>query len=555
MTPWKFKVLWKKIQKLAAQSERQIFWLLKLEAGLEAQLLQSKERTSLLGETMSLRGERMMKVAVAQFYGIALLSGKEEVQRGGGSNLDTENCSDKDEDDNVGNTEGESISDVDSQKEEAACWSSASRIVFGGIFRRRPKSQVISTEIKGAILEASAAVVAIITYAGGKLMTTGSGTIIGCEDVNGTYISTILTSATLLRSSWESDAIEDDIKVKVYLGDGKFFLGYVSSHDFHFNIATINVTSDVALPTASLRPLDDNIPMFPSETTSLQSQRHLDSFKIRPGDVVVALGRFGGAPRLWYARGEFRQSCRPWIGMALSNLYAARIGKLENVISKFNISEGVLVDEVIKGSPAEQAGIRRGDVIVQCGKKFVHGFLEFYDVMWKKVGKSMEVVVMRESSAAHLNLKVFVDQTSPDELNRMADSGFVLEVHHGGYFVGLPKLYLSGKVDFIRNVDSDLMSYFEVLNLVKELGCNPEICNIYHKIPDSYFDGGLKDIKTNTDVVDMFAIHEGRGTISVYVENIGVGLDVDELGIVRDEEEEDMRVTKMDLNVVKEVSI
>ncbi|KAI8554701.1 hypothetical protein RHMOL_Rhmol05G0118800 [Rhododendron molle] len=49
----------------------------------------------------------------------------------------------------------------------------------------------------------------------------------------------------------------------------------------------------------------------------------------------------------------------------------------------------------------------------------------------------------------------------------MADSGFVLEVHHGGYFVGLPKLYLSGKVDFIRNVDSDLMSYFEVLDLVK----------------------------------------------------------------------------------------
>ncbi|XP_058222421.1 putative protease Do-like 14 isoform X2 [Rhododendron vialii] len=353
------------------------------------------------------------------------------------------------------------------------------RVGFG--FPRRPKSQVISTEIKGAILEASAAVVAIITYAGGELMTTGSGTIIGCEDVNGTYISTILTSATLLRSSWESNAIEDDIKVKVYLGDDKFFEGYVSSHDFHFNIATINVTSDVALPTANLGPLDDNISMFPSETTSLQSQRHLDSFKIRPGDVVVALGRFNGAPRLWYARGEFstdscrfdcrelfrasciilqtgiggplinrhgevigvnfygdnytpflpinivskcleqfkknRQSRRPWIGMALSNLYAAPLGKLEKVISKFSISEGVLVDEVIKGSPAEQAGIRRGDVIVQCGKKFVHGFLEFYDVMWKKVGKSMEVVVMRESSAAHLNLKVFVDQTSPDELN------------------------------------------------------------------------------------------------------------------------------------------
>ncbi|XP_058223977.1 uncharacterized protein LOC131333463 isoform X2 [Rhododendron vialii] len=42
-------------------------------------------------------------------------SGKEKVQKGSGSNSDTEDCSDKDEDDNVGNTEGESISDVESK--------------------------------------------------------------------------------------------------------------------------------------------------------------------------------------------------------------------------------------------------------------------------------------------------------------------------------------------------------------------------------------------------------------------------------------------------------
>lgn len=42
-------------------------------------------------------------------------SGKERVQKGSGSNSDTEDCSDKDEDDNVGNTEGESISDGESK--------------------------------------------------------------------------------------------------------------------------------------------------------------------------------------------------------------------------------------------------------------------------------------------------------------------------------------------------------------------------------------------------------------------------------------------------------
>ncbi|KAI8570983.1 hypothetical protein RHMOL_Rhmol01G0081700 [Rhododendron molle] len=109
-------------------------------------------------------------------------------------------------------------------------------------------------------------------------------------------------------------------------------------------------------------------------------------------------------------------------------------GKLEKVISRFNISKGVLVEEVIKGSPAEQAGIFRGDIIVQCGKKSVHGVLEvpnlfhccselqarnvFFDVIWENVGKSLELAVVRESSATHLNLKLFVDETSPDKVNR-----------------------------------------------------------------------------------------------------------------------------------------
>ncbi|KAG5564653.1 hypothetical protein RHGRI_000742 [Rhododendron griersonianum] len=351
---------------------------------------------------------------------------------------------------------------------------------------------------------------------GGETMFVGSGTIIGCEDVNGTYTSTILTSATLLGSSTESNAIQDDIEVvilvievNVYLADGKSFKGHLSAHDLHFNIAALSITSDVALPTARLRPLDDSISIDPSEilcpgeneeaSRLFQLHRHSDSFKICPGDMVVALGRHCGVTHeLWAALGklsvdccrfdcrelfrancrilksgvggplinrhgevigvnfydvdctpfmpinivskclkrfqENRQCCRPWSGMELTNLYAARIGKLEKVISRFNISKGVLVEEfllryltfktinkVIKGSPAKQAGILRGDVIVQCGKKSVQGFLEFFDVIWENVGKSVEVVVVRESSAAHLNLKLFVDETSPDKINRPLD--------------------------------------------------------------------------------------------------------------------------------------
>ncbi|KAM7473623.1 hypothetical protein LguiB_020866 [Lonicera macranthoides] len=44
----------------------------------------------------------------------------------------------------------------------------------------------------------------------------GFRTIIDSADVNGIYFSTILTSAGILRSSPELDAIPNDIKVSIY---------------------------------------------------------------------------------------------------------------------------------------------------------------------------------------------------------------------------------------------------------------------------------------------------------------------------------------------------
>ncbi|GMP87751.1 hypothetical protein CsSME_00039996 [Camellia sinensis var. sinensis] len=81
----------------------------------------------------------------------------------------------------------------------------------------------------------------------------------GC---NGTFISTILTSATLLRSPIDANAIPYDIKeveVGVYVMNDKPFNGHVIAYDFHFNIATISIETDVALPTAIIRPLYDSI--------------------------------------------------------------------------------------------------------------------------------------------------------------------------------------------------------------------------------------------------------------------------------------------------------
>ncbi|CAL5431243.1 unnamed protein product [Camellia sinensis] len=224
----------------------------------------------------------------------------------------------------------------------------------------------VDIDTKRAALKASPSVVCLtsLTVQGGKMFAC-SGTIIECEDVNGTFISTILTSATLLRSPIDANAILDDIKSGI---GGPLINRYGE-------VIGVNFCDDVCTPFLPINIVSQCLLQFKKN----------------------------------------RKSRRPWLGLVMTNLYAASVGKLEKIISKFNISKGVLVEEVIKGSPAERAGILDGDVIVQCGKKVVQGFLE-------KVGKTVGVIVIRESYAARLYLEVFVDETRADKVNRMAST-------------------------------------------------------------------------------------------------------------------------------------
>jgi len=73
----------------------------------------------------------------------------------------------------------------------------------------------------------------------------------------------------------------------------------------------------------------------------------------------------------------------------MAHLCAARLRQLEKIIQKFpNISKGVLVEEVIEGSPAGRAGILEGDVIVRCAGKDVGGF---FGVLWHDMGQEERI--------------------------------------------------------------------------------------------------------------------------------------------------------------------
>eukprot|EP00258_Populus_trichocarpa_P015378 XP_006371841.2 putative protease Do-like 14 isoform X1 [Populus trichocarpa] len=106
-----------------------------------------------------------------------------------------------------------------------------------------------------------------------------------------------------------------------------------------------------------------------------------------------------------------RGVCHPWLGMTLTNSYAAKASVLEEIIQKFpHISNGIIVKDVMKGSPAAHAGIVSKDIIVECDGEVVRCSLEFCRMVWNRASQSVEVVVMRPSSSKPVKLTMVVDE-------------------------------------------------------------------------------------------------------------------------------------------------
>lgn len=97
----------------------------------------------------------------------------------------------------------------------------------------------------------------------------------------------------------------------------------------------------------------------------------------------------------------------------------------------------------------------------------------------------------------------------------MGEVWVTLNIHFGGKFVdGPPRKYVGGDVG-ISNVDRNLFTYVNLIDLIEEIGF-PRNSIISHKLPDADLDGGLVMLTGEITLLDMFAIHEGRGAIEVY---------------------------------------
>ena len=100
------------------------------------------------------------------------------------------------------------------------------------------------------------------------------------------------------------------LQIEVYIAGGRMFDGNIVGYDVHYNVAIINILSDVPLPVATLRLLDDSVSIDPalvhSSRDNFQPRPHSSAFKICAEEMVVALGRNCGNSDIMVAPGKFR---------------------------------------------------------------------------------------------------------------------------------------------------------------------------------------------------------------------------------------------------------
>jgi len=83
------------------------------------------------------------------------------------------------------------------------------------------------------------------------------------------------------------------------------------------------------------------------------------------------------------------------------------------------VSHGVLLDDVVPGSPADKAGLKVGDIVTTIGGKPVDNLRQFaLDLYMYKIGQEVEVSVLRNGQETMLSVPVI---ERPDDPQRFAD--------------------------------------------------------------------------------------------------------------------------------------
>ncbi|NQS90531.1 Do family serine endopeptidase [Patescibacteria group bacterium] len=100
----------------------------------------------------------------------------------------------------------------------------------------------------------------------------------------------------------------------------------------------------------------------------------------------------------------------PWIGIYMQEL-------TPELAEKFGVSKGVLVADVVKGSPAEKAGVQAGDVVQKVNDYPVENSFDLKEKILKiEIGQKVILTVIRNSKPLEISL---VTTPKPKEITRI----------------------------------------------------------------------------------------------------------------------------------------
>jgi serine protease Do len=275
--------------------------------------------------------------------------------------------------------------------------------------------------------------------------------------------------------------VDGAARLEIHFDDGKMLPGEIVGRDPKTDLALIKVETDQELPVA---PLGDSDPVRPGDwvmaigspfgldhtvtvgVLSAKGRRRVtgeryDDFlqtdaSINPGNSggplfdrnghVIGINtaiRGGRAQGIGFSipinmvkelLPQLRASgmvTRGWLGVSIQEVKPALAESFD-----LESTDGALVGEVFDGSPAESAGIRHGDVIVEFGGEPVETYQDLPRIVARTPpGTDVDVVVLREGERVTLETRLGEMEQEQPELDlseapgstRLADWGFDAE--------------------------------------------------------------------------------------------------------------------------------
>ncbi|KAH9620682.1 hypothetical protein KSS87_016934 [Heliosperma pusillum] len=267
----------------------------------------------------------------------------------------------------------------------------------------------------------------------------GCGMIVECQTSTSNrrkYLCKVLAPASLFQRPNHVNL--NTIKIHVFGFTGILYKPKLLGCDFHYNLAVVAFKSKSPLPTVTFKDIDDVLSIHPTaQNPPFQFLPHSHLFKILPGTRLISVSRSFIPPyRLQAGSGFYRKFCRPFLGLEVANLHDADLDFLALFTTKYpNISAGVIVTKVEKGSPACCSGIQIKDVIVKLDGKQVKSKLKFFEAIWDKDEKSVEFNVLRVINGEELNRSLVIGEASPEKFHQWMHPGWI-KIWNDAYFGG-----------------------------------------------------------------------------------------------------------------------